>query len=377
MSPSHTRRARSLLRIATAVCLCTAALALTTAAHAAHRKSAPRDAAAAARFGARVDSLRMAAHIPGLAVVVLRDTSVVLARGMGFADLERKIAVTPETPFDIASVSKTTSAVVALRLVELGLLDLDRPMNSFADFSEFCQDAKERGGIFFGDYNCDSALTLRHVMSMEANGKPGTRIWYNPPSYSWASRPMRQVTGEPFSALVTKYVFGPAGMLHSARIHRGLPLRADLAADLAKPYHLDSTGTLVPSPPLQPQGDGAAGGVIATAMDLARFDVALTTGRLLSAASREEMWRPTVTATGDTLPYGIGWFVKDVAGERLLWHTGLWDGAYSALYLKAPDRHVTLVLLANSDGLGWDSRLDEAEPLRSPFVRAFLEAFAR
>jgi CubicO group peptidase (beta-lactamase class C family) len=377
MIPSHTRRARSSLRIATTLCICIAVLALTTAAHAAPRKPAPRDAEAAARFGARVDSLRVAAHIPGLAVVVLRDTSVVLARGMGLADLERKIAVTPETPFDIASVSKTTSAVVALKLVELELLDRDRPMTSFADFSEFCQDAKGRGGIFFGDYTCDSTLTLRHVMSMEANGKPGTRFWYNPPSYSWASRPMQQVAGSPFSTLVAKYVFEPAGMLHSARRHRALPLRADLAAELAKPYQLDSTGTLVPSPPLKPQGDGAAGGVIATAMDLARFDVALTTGRLLSAASRAEMWTPTVTAAGDTLPYGIGWFVKDVAGERLLWHTGLWEGAYSALYLKAPDRHVTLVLLANSDGLRWDSRLDEAEPLRSPFVRAFLQMFAK
>ncbi len=377
MRPSQTRCARSSLRIAANLCTCIAVFAFTFAAHAAPRTPAPRDAEAAARFGARVDSLRVAAHIPGLAVVVLRDTSVVLARGMGLADLERKIAVTPETPFDIASVSKTTSAVVALKLVELGLLDLDRPMNSFADFSEFCQDAKSRGGIFFGDYTCDSTLTLRHVMSMEANGTPGTRFWYNPPSYSWASRPMRQVAGEPFSALVAKYVFEPAGMLHSARIHRALPLRADLAAALAKPYHLDSTGTLVPSPPPNPQGDGAAGGVIATAMDLARFDVALTTGRLLSTASCAEMWSPTVTAVGDTLPYGIGWFVKDVAGERLLWHTGLWDGAYSALYLKAPRRHVTLVLLANSDGLGWDSRLDEAEPLRSPFVRAFLETFRK
>ncbi len=377
MSPSPTRRHRSSLRIASTLCFCLAILELTTVAHAAPRKPARRDAVAAARFGARIDSLRLAARIPGLAVVVLRDTTVVLARGMGLADLEHTIAVTPETPFDIASVSKPTSAVVALKLVELGLLDLDRPMTSFADFSEFCQDAKNRGGIFFGDYTCDSTLTLRHVMSMEANGKPGMRFWYNPPSYSWASRPMRQVAGEPFSALVAKYVFEPAGMLHSARIHRALPLRTDLAAELAKPYQLDSTGTLVPSPPLRPQGDGAAGGVIATAMDLARFDVALTAGRLLSAASRAEMWTPTVTAAGDTMPYSLGWFVKDIAGERLLWHTGLWEGAYSALYLKVPDRQLTLVLLANSDGLGWDSRLDEAEPLRSPFVRAFLEAFKK
>ena len=79
-------------------------------------------------FALRVDSLRQAARIPGLAMVVLRDTAVLLARGFGFADVEHRVPVTPDTPFNIASVSKPISAVVALRLVERGLLDLDRPM---------------------------------------------------------------------------------------------------------------------------------------------------------------------------------------------------------------------------------------------------------
>lgn len=64
-------------------------------------------------------------------------------------------------------------------------------------------------------------------------------------------------------------------------------------------------------------------------------------------------------------------------GERLLWHTGLWEGRYSALYLKVPQRTLTLVLLANSDGLSWLSPLDVAEAQRSPFVRAFLADFAK
>src|SRR6266542_455379 len=100
----------------------------------------------------------------------------------------------------------------------------------------------------------------------------------NPPSYSWASRPMAQVSHVAFSELTATLVFQPAGMLRSARIHRGLPLSLELAADLARPYHLDGAGRVVPSEPPAPQGDGAAGGVISTAMDLARFDIALTRG---------------------------------------------------------------------------------------------------
>lgn len=327
----------------------------------------------------RFDSLRQAQGIPGLAVVVLRDTTVVLARGFGYADLGRGVPVTPETPFNIASVAKPISAVVALRLVEAGRLDLDRPMQQYRDFTEFCADARGNGGIFFADYPCeDTALTLRRVLSMSANGVPGTRFWYNPPSYSWASRPMAEVTGRAFSELVDSLVFRPAGMRQSARQHRRLPLPDAIAAALATPYHLDAAGKPVVSDPPPPQGDGAAGGVIASALDLARFDVALSNGRLLRATSREQLWTPTRTPAGATLPYGLGWFLGSYQGRRLAWHTGLWDGQYSALYLKVlgstPAERCTLILLANSEALRWPTRLDEAAIERSPYAVAFLEA---
>ncbi|CAN5396184.1 serine hydrolase domain-containing protein [soil metagenome] len=335
-----------------------------------------RDSATAAQFAVQLDSLRRAKGIPGLAVVVLHDTTILLARGFGLSDIARGVPVTPETPFNIASVGKPISAVVALRLVEQNALDLDRSMRRYGGFPEFCQAARAEGGIFFGDYACESEhLTLRHVLSMTANGAPGTRFYYNPPSYSWASRPMAELTGRAFSSLVDSLVFRPAQMRRSARIHRSLPLRADLAAELAKPYHLDSTGQPVLSDPPPPQGDGAAGGVISTAIDLARFDVALTQGRLLLPASREQMWTPGRTPSGEMLPYGLGWFVADVAGRRLVWHTGMWEGRYSALYLKAPAERLTLILLANSDALQWETRFDEAAIERSPFARAFLTAF--
>lgn len=335
-----------------------------------------KDSVAAARYVARADSLRKAARIPGLAIAIVRDTTIVLAHGLGYADVEHRIPVTAETPFDIASVTKPISAVVALRLVERGRLDLDRPMSIYAGFNEFCTDARARGGIFFRDFLCDRhPLTLRQVMSMSVNGVPGTRFWYNPISYSWASRPMMEVTDSSFSDLVAAHVFRPAGMTRSARIHRALPLRADLVGDVAKPYHVDSTGTVVASALPGPQGDGAAGGVISTARDLARFDIALTRGTLLNAASRAAMWTAGRSPSGTLLPYGIGWFIEEHWGEQLLWHTGLWEGKYSALYLKLPQRKLTLILLANSDGLRWENRLDEGGAVRSPFVRAFLDSF--
>ncbi|MBL0170327.1 MAG: beta-lactamase family protein [Gemmatimonadaceae bacterium] len=338
------------------------------------------DPAAAASLAQQVEALRVAQRIPGLAMVVLRDTTVVLARGFGYANVEQQRPVTPETPFNIASVSKPISAVVALRLVQDGRLDLDRPMRRYETFAEFCEEARANGGIFFGDYACTGdALTLRHVLSMTANGQPGTRFWYNPPSYSWASRPMAEVTGVAFSSLVDSLVMRPAGMRNAARVFRRLPLRPELAALLAAPYHVDSTGQTVRSDPPPSQGDGAAGGVIASAMDLARFDIALMSGQLLNPAMRAQLFAPTRTPSGASLPYGLGWFLAEHEARRLAWHTGVWEGQYSALYLKVlsdrPTERVTLILLANSDALQWASRLDEAAIERSPFAMAFLATF--
>jgi len=175
------------------------------------------DREGATRLAARLDFLRTASRIPGLAIVILRDTTVILARGFGYADLERAVPVTPETPFNIASVTKPISAVVALRLVERGLLDLDRPLTTYEGFEDFCADVRGEGGIFFRDYECDRyPMTLRHMLSMTANGVTGTRFFYNPPSYSWA-RPMAQISGTAFSELTANEVFEPAGMTHSAR----------------------------------------------------------------------------------------------------------------------------------------------------------------
>lgn len=329
-------------------------------------------------FAAELDSLRVAHGVPGLAAAVVRDGRVVLARGFGWADVEARVPVTPETPFNIASVTKPVSAVVALRLAERGVVDLDRPMSAYQGWAEFCDDVRREGPrVFFADYACDTQpLTLRHLLSMRANGVAGERFFYNSISFSWASRPLAEAAGRPFSTLVAEEVFAPAGMTRSARMHRGLPLAPELRAALAKPYHLDSAGAFARSPGPPPQGDGAAGGVVSTVLDLARFDVALDEGRLLGDASKEEMWRPGRSSTGAVLPYGIGWFVQRVDGRRLVWHSGWWERAYSALYLKLPDERLTLILLANSEGMWWGNPLDGAAVEKSPFAAAFLRRFA-
>lgn len=329
-------------------------------------------------FVQRLDSLRKAANIPGVSVAVVRDREIVLALGLGYADLEHRVPATAQTPYNIASVAKPLSAVVALRLVEKGRLDLDRPMADYSEWAEFCTEFFRQPSIFARELRCAPTVhTLRHLLSHTATATPGSRFSYNPVLYSWASRPIAAAGGAPFSALVEQYVFVPAGMEQSARVFRDLPLRDDLAGRLAPPHRVGATGAIERAPKPPPQGDGAAGGVITTVLDLARFDVALDQGKLVSAESRAAMMTPMLSSNSEAFPYGLGWYVQEYQGHTLVWHSGWWEDAYSALYLKVPALDLSFILLANSEGVWWDNPLDRAEVQRSQFAQAFLHAFVR
>ena len=110
--------------------------------------------------------------------------------------------------------------------------------------------------------------------------------------------------------------------------------------------------------------------------DLARYDIALDTGILASGSVMEKLFTPAVSLDGSALPYAFGWYVQDYNEERLVWHSG-WDeeAGFSALYLKVPDHDITLILLANGEGLWWENPLDGAEVEKSAFARVFLDRF--
>lgn len=346
---------------------------LSTEKHHTHPGTQPYDVAA---FVQRLDSIRKDASIPGLSVAVVKDHTIVLATGLGYANIEDHIAATADTAYDIASVAKPLSAVVALRLAEEGVLDLDQSMADYSDWIDFCIDFSQQPSIFAKNLNCQlSSHTLRNLLSHTATGMPGSRFSYNPILYSWASRPIMAITETPFSTLVERYVFMPAGMNNSARKHRGLPLSKSISRRLAPPYQIEPSGAVLRTPPRSPQGDGAAGGVVSTVLDLARFDIALDQGKLISAKSRAEMMTPSRGLNGDVFSYGLGWFVQEYEGHTLVWHSGWWEDAYSALYLKIPSRGLSFIILANSEGIWWDNPLDSAQVHRSKFAQAFLSAF--
>ena len=86
------------------------------------------------------------------------------------------------------------------------------------------------------------------------------------------------------------------------------------------------------------------------------------------------MTRPAVSTDGQTLPYGVGWFIQEWNGEKLVWHYGFGD-ADSALLVRVPRRGLTLVVLANSDQLSASALLGDGNLLTSPVAISFVKHF--
>ena len=165
---------------------------------------------------------------------------------------------------------------------------------------------------------------------------------------------------------------GMAATLPAARASR----RREILAAIAKPYVIDGAGNVAPSSYAVEGIAGAAAGMVSTVLDLAKFDVALDRNQLVSPAWKAAMFSPALSSSGEALPYGLGWFVQEHAGVKLVWHYGYQPGAYSSLILKAPEQELTLILLANSDGASADFDLGAGDLFSSPFAASFLELFA-
>jgi CubicO group peptidase (beta-lactamase class C family) len=123
-------------------------------------------------------------------------------------------------------------------------------------------------------------------------------------------------------------------------------------------------------------GLSSSAGLVSCVTDLAKFDAALDRNTLISSASKELMLTPTVSNSGQTLPYALGWFVQKEDATRIVWHYGLHPPSISSLYIKLPEKQLSFILLANTDRLSANVPLGDGNVRVSPFARAFLSIIA-
>jgi CubicO group peptidase (beta-lactamase class C family) len=321
-----------------------------------------------ALFTRYLDPLRKQGAIPGLSAAVVLGGRVIWEAGFGYADVERRVAAAPDTPYRIASLTKTFASTLLLQCVESGTLDLDQPMRAF------------------GVTSPDPSATVRHVLAMASDAPAGSAYRYDGDRYATLTAVIDVCARAPFRQALQMRILDRLAMTDSVPGQDLETPPADVAAlfdaaalgryrsviaRLAKPYATQGGQAVLADYP--PRRISAAAGLISTVRDLVRYDAAIDGNTLVRRESQTLAWTPFVLTSGQRSPYGLGWFSQTTTAGRAIWHYGLWP-TFSSLILKLPDRGVTLILLANSDGLSARFPLADGDVTVSPFARAFVAA---
>jgi CubicO group peptidase (beta-lactamase class C family) len=254
--------------------------------------------------------------------------------------------------------------------VERGRLSLDLAVEDFAPGA------------------AEAGATLRHVLShVTVDG----RFVHDAPRYDAVAGAIKLCTQQTLRLSLVDQLFDRIAMQRSVPGHdfaswsqstvaqfSGATVArfGDVMTQLARPHRAQVRGRPTPTTFAPTNGLTGSSGAVTTAHDLALFQSALDSGVLLRAETLVEAWTPPMLASGRLSPHGLGWFVELYEGQPVAWQFGVVPEAYSALIITLPHRGVTLILLANSDGLVEPFPLSGGDITTSPFARLFLRLLA-
>jgi D-alanyl-D-alanine carboxypeptidase len=297
-------------------------------------------------------------RIPGAAISVVHRGRVVKATGYGLANLELNVPATGHSVFEIGSMTKQVTAELVMMLVEEGKLSLDDSLTKYLPGAP-----DEWRGIRLRhllthtsglhDWEGDTAFSYRREYTTEEfiafvaryplDFPPGARFSYTNSAFPLLGKVIEKVTGVPYERYATERVFKAAGMVETRFRHQ-----ADIVPNHASGY-VDNKGTFENGEPLRPVIVAPNGGVLSTAADMARWNIALTNGVLVNPASMELMMTPVRFNDGSTFSGGIAWFLDAFRGHRFVLHNGSTVAGYSSVIYRYRDDDLSVVVLMNID----------------------------
>ena len=314
---------------------------------------------------ASVDSILLPFLGPGqggVAVAVVRNGDVVVKKGFGPADIERKVAVNSATVFDLASVSKQFTGIAVLLLAQRGDLSMDDDVRKYVpevpvfdatrpirldNLSRHTSGLPEFSRGQDPPSQSDTFAWLARQTALEF--PTGTQWAYRNLNYFLLARVVERVSGKTLRAFLEEQVFRPAGMKDAQVLDDPMGFVRNRATGYCfrKPCRFDD-------------GLTGAGGVFASLEDMIAWDRALREGTIVAADAL-----PKALKRG----YALGWGVATHEGHRMMWHDGDSIGAsvYIARYLDTP---LTVVVLSNQTRL-------EVEKLERRLAAAFLDVPSR
>jgi CubicO group peptidase (beta-lactamase class C family) len=297
--------------------------------------------------------------VPGCAVAIIRDGSLLTAETLGYADLEKGELVTLNTNFRLCSVSKQFTATAILLLVERKLLTLDDKLTKF--FPSFPSYGREitisellthaSGLIDYEDlmsknaeYQIHDEGVLELLMRQDHDYfKPGTAYRYSNGGYCLLRIIVEKVSGKDFAEFMRDEVFMPLGMTQTFVDKEGIttiPRRAyGYSRDGATWVRTDQGSTSATI------GDG---GIYSSIADLQKWDQSLYGDSVLSATTIREMFSRHILTDEDEkgVYYGLGFFLKEHRGMEVEYHGGDSIGFRTGIY-RVPEENTTVIFLSN------------------------------
>ncbi len=295
-------------------------------------------------------------------LLVARDGKIVVSKGYGYADLKNKTPFTPETVFDIGSITKQFTAAAILRLEMDGKLSTDDKITKYFDnvppdkqnitLHHLLTHSSGLWGELPGDFDvAERDETVQRMLKMEVSAPPGESYQYSNGGYSMLGAVVEIVSGKPYEQYLREALFLPAGMKHTGYkladwsqhpIARGvLPYGIDWGTPLDKRWADDG-----PYWNLR-----ANGGILSTVGDMYRWHQALMGDDILSAAAKKKLYGRHIPANPEvTSHYGYGWRIATTPRDTtLISHSG-GNSVFSADFRRYVDKaDDTVVIIAASD----------------------------
>jgi D-alanyl-D-alanine carboxypeptidase len=332
--------------------------------------AAPAGPEQSADLAARLDRIFAEAYPatgPGAAVIVVRDGKPILRKGYGLANVELSVPIAPEMVFRIGSVTKQFTAGAILKLVEAGKVSLSDEIGRFLpDFPTrgtrvtveqlltHTSGIKSVTGMPSWPPRMREDWTLAQLIAFFQNEpfdfEPGTKWKYNNSGYHLLGAIIEKVSGKKYEDFVAEAIFRPLG-LERTRYGSDAPIIPGRVEGYQR-----TPGGIVNAPYLSMTQPYAAGGLVSTVDDLARWQAALDKDGFLSAESRRRMWTPVALPDGTATRYGFGWGIWSYEGHAVVEHGGAINGFVSA-NMRWPDDHVYVAVLSNATGPGRDPRM--------------------
>ena len=317
-----------------------------------------------ADFKAKVDAYLRSVYPadgPGAAVIIVDDDKVVYSAGQGLADVAAKRKITPSTVFRIGSLTKQFTASVILQLEQEGRLSLDDRLSKYLpDYPRPGADAtiaqllSHTSGIknftaipkwMIGGGRA-RPITTEQLIDVFKNEPvdfpPGSKYQYDNSGYVLLGAIIEKITGRPWYEAVERRLAGPLGL---KSIRYGV--EESRTSGMAVGYSSEG-GKIVPPMPLHMSSPHAAGSLIGSVVDFARWNQALHKGKVLAAPEYARMIAPTKLPDGKLAPYGFGIGLGQLQGFATLLHSGDTAG-FSTSTIYVPSEDLFVAVFTNSD----------------------------